>query len=197
MILRQVPNSASKLVSKFNQKMLQLLFVGAAIYLLTRQDPTIRRIKEALDEWEPEDDEDWNEADFRSDLADYLRDDDYYLIEESGVRRGRRDIWIQAIDSDTEVVIEVKLELSSANEVRRLIGQIAAYSEQAKAIFVVLIDPDGNMLDELRISLGAWSCKEKVEIVCREVDEGLDEDEEDEGFDEEDEDEDEDEDENS
>jgi len=157
--------------------MIQLLFVGAAIYLLTRQDPTIRRIKEALDEWEPEDDEDWNEADFRSDLADYLRDDDYYLIEESGVRRGRRDIWIQAIDSDTEVVIEVKLELSSANEVRRLIGQIAAYSEQAKAIFVVLIDPDGNMLDELRISLEALSCKDKVEIVCMEVDEGFNEDE--------------------
>src|ERR1041384_6965059 len=132
--------------------MIQRLFVGAAIYLLTRQDPTIRRIKEALDEWEPEDDEDWSEADFRSDLADFLRDDDYYLIEESGLRRGRRDIWIRAIDPDTEVVIEVKLELSSANEVKRLVGQIAAYAEQAKAIFVVLIDPDGNMLDELRIS---------------------------------------------
>lgn len=157
--------------------MIQLLFVGAAIYLLTRQDPTIRRIKEALDEWEPEDDGDWSEADFRSDLAEYLRDDDHYLIEESGLRRGRRDIWIRAIDADTEVVIEVKLELSSANEVKRLIGQVAAYSEQAKAIFVVLIDPDGNMLDELRISLEALSCKDKVEIVCMEVDQGFDEDE--------------------
>ena len=147
--------------------MIQLLFAGAAIYLLTREDPTVKRIKEALDEWETEDEGDWTEADFRNDLAEYLRDDDCYLIEESGLRRGRRDIWIRAIDSDTEIVIEVKLELSSANEVRRLIGQIAAYSEQAKAIFVVLIDPDGNMLDELHISLEALSCRDKVEIVCR------------------------------
>lgn len=103
--------------------MIQLLFAGTAIYLLTRRDPTIRRINEALDEWEPEDNGDWSEADFRSDLAEYLRDDDHYLIEESGLRRGRRDIWIRAKESDTEVVIEVKLELSSANEVKRLIGQ--------------------------------------------------------------------------
>ena len=157
--------------------MIEILFAGAAIYLLTRQDPTVRLIKEALDEWETEDDEDWNEADFRNDLAEHLRHDDYYLIEESGLRRGRRDIWIRAIDSDTEVVIEVKRELSSANEVRRLIGQIASYSEQAKAIFVVLIDPDGNMLDELQISLEALSCKDKVEIVCMESDEGFDDDE--------------------
>jgi hypothetical protein len=34
-----------------------------------------------------------------------------------------------------------------------------------------------NMLDELRISLEALSCKDKVEIVCMEVDEGFDEDE--------------------
>ena len=58
--------------------MIQLLFVGAAIYLLTRRDPTVRRIKEALDEWETEDDEDWSEADFRNDLAEYLRHDDCY-----------------------------------------------------------------------------------------------------------------------
>ena len=126
---------------------------------------------------ETEDEGDWTEADFRNDLADYLRDDDCYLIEESGLRRGRRDIWIRAIDSDTEIVIEVKLELSSANEVRRLIGQIAAYSEQAKAIFVVLIDPDANMLDELHISLEALSCKDKVEIVCMEANEGFDDEE--------------------
>lgn len=157
--------------------MIQLLFAGAAIYLLTREDPTVKRIKEALDEWETEDEDDWTEADFRNDLAEYLRDDDCYLIEESGLRRGRRDIWIRAIDSDTEIVIEVKLELSSANEVRRLIGQIAAYSEQAKAIFVVLIDPDGNMLDELHISLEALSCRDKVEIVCMEANEGFDDDE--------------------
>src|SRR6185369_9387123 len=157
--------------------MIQLLFAGAAIYLLTREDPSVRRIKEALDEWETEDEGDWTEADFRNDLAEYLRDDDCYLIEESGLRRGRRDIWIRAIDSDTEIVIEVKLELSSANEVRRLIGQIAAYSEQAKAIFVVLIDPDGNMLDELRISLEALSCKDKVEIVCMVANEGFDDEE--------------------
>lgn len=161
--------------------MIQLLFAGAAIYLLTRQDPTVRRIKEALDEWETEDDEDWSEADFRNDLAEYLRHDDFYLIEESGLRRGRRDIWIRAIDSDTEVVIEVKRELSSSNEVRRLIGQIAAYSEHAKAIFVALIDPDGNMLDELKISLEALSCKDKVEIVCMEADEEFDEDEDEDG----------------
>lgn len=160
--------------------MIQLLFVGAAIYLLTRQDPTVRRIKEALDEWETDDSEDWTEADFRNDLAEYLRHDDCYLIEESGVRRGRRDIWIKDIDSETEVVIEVKLELSSSNEVKRLIGQIAAYSERAKAMFIVLIDSDANMLDELRISLQALECKDKVEIVCMEADEEVDdEDEED------------------
>ena len=45
--------------------MIQLLRSGA-IYLLTRQDATVRRIKEALDEWEPEDDGDWSEADFRT-----------------------------------------------------------------------------------------------------------------------------------
>lgn len=165
--------------------MIQLLFVGAAIYLLTRDDPTVGRIKQALDEWEPEDDEDWSERDFRNDLAQYLRDDDCYLIEESGVRRGRRDIWIQDINSETEVVIEVKLELDSSNEVKRLIGQIAAYSEHAKAIFVVLIDPDENMLDELRISLQALECKDRVEIVSMEADEDSeDEDEEDEDEDE-------------
>ena len=157
--------------------MIQLLFAGAAFYLLTREDPTVRRIKEALDEWEPEDDGEWSEADFRYDLAQYLRDDDCYLIEESGVRRGRRDIWIQDIDSETEVVIEVKLELDSSNEVKRLIGQIAAYSERAKAMFVVLIDPDENMLDELRISLQALECKDRVEIVSMEADDESDEDE--------------------
>jgi hypothetical protein len=159
--------------------MIQLLFVGAAIYLLTREDPTVRRIKEALDEWETEGDEDWSERDYRNDLAQYLRDDDCYLIEESGVRRGRRDIWIQDIDSETEVVIEVKLELDSSNEVRRLVGQIAAYSERAKAIFVVLIDPDENMLDELRISLQALECKDRVEIISMEADEESEEDEDD------------------
>ena len=163
--------------------MIQLFFTGAAIFLLTRQDPTVRRIKEALDEWETEADEDWSEADFRSDLAEYLRHDDCYLIEESGLRRGRRDIWIRAIDSDTEVVIEVKRELSSSNEVKRLIGQIAAYSERAKAIFVVLIDPDENLLDDLQISLEALNCKDKVEIVCIDAEEEFDEDEDD-GYDE-------------
>lgn len=68
-------------------------------------------------------------------------------------------------------------DFRSDHEVKRLITKVAAYSEQAKAIFVVLIDPDGNMLDELRISLEALSCKDKVEIVCMEVDEGFDEDE--------------------
>ena len=165
--------------------MIQLLFVGAAIYLLTREDPTVRRIKEALDEWETEDDGEWSEADFRNDLAQYLRDDDSYLIEESGVRRGRRDIWIQDINSETEVVIEIKLELDTSNEVKRLVGQIAAYSENAKAIFVVLIDPDENMLDELRISLQALECKDRVEIVSMEADEDSeDEDDQDEDYDE-------------
>jgi hypothetical protein len=112
--------------------MIQLLFIGAAIYLLTRQDPTIRRLKEALEKWEPEGDGDWSEADFRSDLADYIRDDDCYLIEESGLRRGRRDIWIRAIDSDTEVVIEVKLELSSANKVKGLLAKSQATRSKRK-----------------------------------------------------------------
>ena len=101
------------------------LFIGAAILYLMSQDRTINRVKEALDEWETEVDEERNEADFRIELAEFLRDDDCYLIEESGLRRGRRDIWIKDIDSDT-VVIELKLNLSSANEVRRLIGQIAS-----------------------------------------------------------------------
>jgi hypothetical protein len=68
-------------------------------------------------------------------------------------------------------VIEVKLDLCRANEVRRLIGQIASYSERAKALFIVLIDPDENMLDELEISLQALECKDKVEIVVMEADE--------------------------
>ncbi len=135
------------------------------------QDRTVNRVKEALDQWEIEVDEDWTEADFRAELAEFLRDDDCYLIEESGLRRGRRDIWIKDIDSDTQVVIELKLNLSSANEVRRLIGQIASYSENAKAIFIVLIDPDANMVDELRISLQALQCNDKVEIVYVEKDE--------------------------
>ena len=102
------------------------------------------------------------------------------MIEESGLRRGRRDIWIKDIDSDTEVVIELKLELSSSSEVKRLIGQIASYSERAKAIFVVLIDPDENMVDELRISLPALQCNDKVEIVYIEMNDDDDyEDEED------------------
>jgi len=157
--------------------MIQLFFVGAAIYLLTRQDPTVRRIKEALDEWETDGDEDWTEADYRNDLAQYLRHEDCYLIEESGIRRGRRDIWIKDANSDTEVVIEVKLELCTANEVRRLIGQIASYSERAKALFIVLIDPDENMLDELEISLQALECKDRVEIVVMEADEDDEDDE--------------------
>jgi hypothetical protein len=86
------------------------------------------------------------------------------LIEESGLRRGRRDIWIRDVHSDTEVVVELKPNLSSANEVRRLIGQIASYSEDAKAIFVVLIEPDGNMADELEINLGALQCRDRVQV---------------------------------
>ena len=146
------------------------LFIGAAILYLMSQDRTINRVKEALDEWETEVDEERTEADFRIELAEFLRNDDCYLIEESGLRRGRRDIWIKDDDSDTEVVIELKLNLSSANEVRRLIGQIASYSEHAKAIFVVLIDPDRNMSDELEISLQALQCKDRVEIVYFEQD---------------------------
>ena len=156
------------------------LVIGAAILYLMSQDRTVNRVKEALEEWETEVDEDRTEADYRAELAEFLRDDDCYLIEESGVRRGRRDIWIKDVDSETEVVIELKLNLSSANEVRRLIGQIASYSEQAKAIFIVLIDPDSNMVDELRISLQALQCNDKVEIVYIEEDEEDDyEDEED------------------
>jgi alpha-L-arabinofuranosidase len=146
------------------------LFIGAAILFLMSQDRTVNRVKEALDQWETEVDEDSTEADFRAELAEFLHDDDCYLIEESGLRRGRRDIWIKDIDSDTEVVIELKLNLSSANEVRRLIGQIASYSEHAKAIFVVLVDPDKNMADELEISLQALQCKDRVEIVYIEQD---------------------------
>ncbi len=156
------------------------LVIGAAILYFMSQDRTVNRVKEALEEWETEVDEDRTEADYRAELAEFLRDDDCYLIEESGVRRGRRDIWIKDVDSETEVVIELKLNLSSANEVRRLIGQIASYSEQAKAIFIVLIDPDSNMVDELRISLQALQCNDKVEIVYIEEDEEDDyEDEED------------------
>jgi len=146
------------------------LFIGAAILYLMSQDRTINRVKEALDEWETEVDEQRTEADFRIELAEFLRNDDCYLIEESGLRRGRRDIWIKDIDSDTQVVLELKLNLSSANEVRRLVGQIASYSEDAKAIFVVLIDPDKNMADELEISLQALQCKDTVEIVYIEQD---------------------------
>jgi alpha-L-arabinofuranosidase len=152
------------------------LFIGAAILYLMSQDRTVNRVREALDEWETEVDEDSTEADFRVELAEFLRDDDCYLIEESGLRRGRRDIWIKDINSDTEVVIELKLNLSSANEVRRLIGQIASYSEHAKAIFIVLIDPDRNMADELRISLEALQCKDIVEIVYFEEDDDEDDD---------------------
>jgi hypothetical protein len=156
------------------------LVIGAAILYFMSQDRTVNRVKEALEEWETEVDEDRTEADYRAELAEFLRDDDCYLIEESGLRRGRRDIWIKDVDSETEVVIELKLNLSSANEVRRLIGQIASYSEQAKAIFIVLIDPDANMVDELRISLQALQCNDKVEIVYIEEDEEDDyEDEED------------------
>ncbi len=71
------------------------LFIGAAILYLMSQDRTVNRIKEALDQWETEVDEDRTEADFRAELAEFLRDDDCYLIEESGLRRGRRDIWIK------------------------------------------------------------------------------------------------------
>jgi len=141
------------------------LFIGAAILYLANQDRTISRVKEALEEWETELDDDRSESDYRAELAESLRDDDCYLIEESGVRRGRRDIWIKDIDSDTEVVIELKLNLSSANEVRRLIGQIASYSEHAKAIFVVLIEPDGNLADEFERSLQALQCQDRVEVV--------------------------------
>ena len=48
---------------------------------------------------------------------------------------------------------------------RRLIGQIASYSEHAKAIFVVLIEPDGNLADEFEISLQALQCQDRVEVV--------------------------------
>ena len=45
-------------------------------------------------------------------------------------------------------------------------------------MFVVLIDPDENMLDELKISLETLNCKDKMEIVCMEAaDEDFDEDE--------------------
>jgi len=155
------------------------LVIGAAILYLMSQDRTVNRVKEALEEWQTDVDEDRTEADYRAELAEFLRDDDCYLIEESGLRRGRRDIWIKDIDSETEVVIELKLNLSSANEVRRLIGQIASYSEQAKAIFIVLIDPDRNLSDELEISLQALQCKDKVEIVYFEPDDDDDYDEED------------------
>jgi len=141
------------------------LFVGAAILYLANQDRTVSRVKEALEEWETELDDDRTESDYRAELAEFLRDDNCYLIEESGLRRGRRDIWIKDIDSDTQVVIELKLYLNSANEARRLIGQIASYSEQAKAIFIVLIEPDHNLADELEISLQALHCSDRVEVV--------------------------------
>ena len=150
------------------------LFIGAAILYLANQDRTVRRVKEALEDWETELDDDRTESDYRTELAEFLRDDDCYLIEESGLRRGRRDIWIRDVHFDTEVVVELKLYLSSANEVRRLIGQIASYSEDAKAIFVVLIEPDRNMAAELEISLRALHCCDRVEVVYIEEDDDYD-----------------------
>ena len=141
------------------------LFVGAAILYLMTRDQTVSRVKQALETWETELDEDRNENDYRAELADLLRDDDCYLIEESGLRRGRRDIWIQAKNAETQVVIELKLYLSSANEARRLIGQIASYAEDADAIFVVLIEPDPNLADEIEISLQQLQCSDRVELI--------------------------------
>jgi hypothetical protein len=145
--------------------MIHLLLMGAAFYLLLRENPTVRRIDEALDDWEIEDDEDWAESDFRNDLAQHLRNDDHYLIIESGHRRSRHDIWIRDIKSATEVVIEIKLRLDSSSEVKRLIGQIVGYADRAKAMFVVLIDADENMLDELKMSIEELRCKDKIKVV--------------------------------
>ncbi len=36
------------------------LFIGAAILLLMRQDPTVKRVKEGLDQWETDDDVRYN-----------------------------------------------------------------------------------------------------------------------------------------
>ena len=110
--------------------------------------------------------DDASEQDFREDLADHLRnwnvDGHHHIIEESGLRRSRNDIWVRGAESGKIVLIELKVDLDSSSELNRLLGQIVRHGNDADAIVIVLVYPDENILEEFRLAIQNLPSAEKI-----------------------------------
>ena len=133
-----------------------------ALYLL--RDKTIERVRNILDTIEFIDCD--KESEYKEGLVEILREEikDCYIETEHGLGRGRRDIWIRNRDSGKTAVIEIKLELSTSSETKRLIGQLVQYSPDADVLFVVLIDPDPDQQSELEQAIDRTFDENKIEI---------------------------------
>ena len=138
---------------------------GTALGIYLLRDKTVESVTQLLQQWEPCDYYD-TEPEFRADLADFLREEfhegDLYIIEEHGLGRGRRDVWVKNRSSEKIVVIELKRELDSNSEVQRLIGQIIQYEADADVIIPVFINSDPNHIDSFREAIDRQSVAEKV-----------------------------------
>lgn len=146
------------------------IVAGLAAYLLW--DDTVSKTQKALREWTPEDF--WEkEVDFRSDLADFLRESlpEVYVVEEHGHGRGRRDIRIENRESEVSVAIELKYRMRTSNDVSRLLGQVLRYKSDVKAVFLVLIDSEPNLFAEIEKQVSMNFDEDTVEIVALNTDE--------------------------
>lgn len=126
----------------------QLVALGIGLAIALLDDEIVVTVRKGINSWRPVCYS--REIDFRVDLAAYLRTlgEKIFVVEEHGKGRGRRDIWVKNKENDDKVVVELKFRLKGQNESHRLLGQILNYSEDAKALFVVLIDPEPNTLAE-------------------------------------------------
>ena len=145
-----------------------LLFSGIAAYLM--KDSMASDTKGLIEEWGPEDVWD-TEADYRSDLADFLRDEllDVYIVEEYGQGRARKDIRIESVDGSNIIAIELKYGLSSANEANRLLGQALRYSSEVDVLFILLINCEPNHLSEIDKYISLNFDQNKIEIIAIEI----------------------------
>lgn len=142
-----------------------IIVAGLAAYLLL--DRTVARTRKVLQEWSPE--EIWTkELDYRSDLAEFLRERlaDVYVVEEHGLSRGRRDIRIENKESEVAIAIELKYALNSSNEVNRLLGQVLRYRSDVEVLFLVLIDSNPNLFAEIEKQITENFDEDTVEIIA-------------------------------
>jgi hypothetical protein len=142
--------------------------IAGAVFLAWLNEADVRRFDASLKKWRPHARHHTRkEHHYRADLAAHLRksdkEEECYIIEESGSMKARGDIEVRFVGSEKRIIIELKLNLRTSSELNRLIGQ--AERSKATQLYIILIDPDPNMLPELdmwkenkdNVTLDVWS----------------------------------------